>query len=257
MIKFPYIGITDFTSFEQVVDMLEVFQKHKPSWSARQLHVGVMMSYKTLNHLSTSWAKSFPQSEDIVRIFQPVQGDVFYCLHYADYDDMTSFIDLRRAISYSGPELDAIQLDMTWPSPQLIIDGVRNSGKHLEVILQIGKAAFERIRNNPAVLVDRLSSYEGCIDRVLLDKSVGHGIGLDASELLPFAKAIKERFRFEIGAAGGLGPDSVQLVKPLASEFPGLSIDAQSKLRKTGDAHDPIDWDLAENYLIRALQILK
>jgi hypothetical protein len=56
-------------------------------------------------------------------------------------------------------------------------------------------------------------------------------------------------------AVGGLGPDTMDVVLPLVAEFPDISIDAQGKLRKSGNALDPIHWDLAAGYLCEAGKI--
>jgi hypothetical protein len=81
---------------------------------------------------------------------------------------------------------------------------------------------------------------------------------MDAVGLIPFARAINEAFpNLGIAAAGGLGPKSVGLVEPLYQGFPDLSIDAQGKLRPSGDALDPIDWDMAAEYLVQALRLLR
>ena len=69
--------------------------------------------------------------------------------------------------------------------------------------------------------------------------------------------AFHQRSSRGIVAAGGLGPESVGLVEPLYREFPDLSIDAQGKLRPSGSALHPIDWDMAETYLVKALQLLR
>lgn len=254
MNKKPYIGITDFTNFEQVTKMLEVFRRHRSSES-RLLHIGVMMSFKTLNDIETKWSKAFPSKKIIADIFG--SDDVYNCLHYADYDHDTDFFkDLARAISYGGIGIHAVQLDMVWPDPGQVASGVHTSRKQIEVILQVGKNAIEAANNDPDEVVRRLEDYEGVIHRVLLDMSMGRGLGMDATGLIPFARAIKERFPdFGLGAAGGLGPSSIDLVKPLAEEFPDMSIDAQGKLRPTGNALDPIDWGMAEEYLVKALEL--
>jgi hypothetical protein len=256
----PYIGITDFTNFEQVTKMLEVFRRHKQSGSQRVLHVGVMMSYRTLNGIETKWSKAFPPKEKISSIFGLTDdaSDLYYCLHYADYSNDTRFTDLARGIEFAGPWVNAIQLDMPWPDPGMVVSGVRASREQVEVILQVGKKAIEEANNDPAEVVMRLEDYEGIIHRVLLDKSMGRGIGMDAQGLISFAHAIKNRFpNLGLVVAGGLGPDSLNLVEPLVREFPGLSIDAQGKLRPSGDALDPIDWDMAGSYLAKALKLLK
>ena len=254
---FPYIGITDFMTFEQVEKMSAVFRMHLPQGSNRLLHVGVMMSYKTLHDIETKWSKALPAKEAIAGIFG--SDDVYNCLHYADYDHNPDLGNtLARAISYGGIGINAVQLDMPWPDPGQVARGVHTSRKHIEVILQIGKNAIEEANDDPRTVAQRLEDYDGIIHRVLLDKSMGRGLGMDAVALIPFARAIKERFpNLGLTVAGGLGPNTMSLVEPLVAEFHDLSIDAQGKLRPSGNALDPIDWDMAREYLVKALTLLK
>jgi len=250
----PYIGITDFANFEQVQDMLSIFDAHLPKESNRKLHVGVMMSYKTFCGVPSKWQDVFPPKEALPGIFASDQ--TYNCLHYADYDDKTDFRILSQAIFYADAHLHALQLDMVWPDPGMIASGVHTSRKPIEVILQIGKSAIEQARNDLKIVVKKLGDYDGVIHRVLLDKSMGKGLGMDACGLIPFARAIRQNFpKLGIGAAGGLGPDTMHLVETLAKEFPDLSIDAQGKLRPSGNAMDPIDWEMAGAYLAKALEL--
>ncbi|MCX6735899.1 MAG: hypothetical protein NTZ13_02350 [Candidatus Parcubacteria bacterium] len=252
----PYVGITDFMTFEQVQQMLAVFKSNLAPSQNRRLHVGVMMSYKTLHNLETRWTKAFPKKENIADIFS--SSETMNCLHYADYEAIDVQCSIAKAISYGGNGINALQLDMIWPNPDYIAKAVFASGVNLEVILQIGKNAIEEANDDPKEVVKRLSGYKDIVQYVLLDKSMGQGLGMDATGLIPFAKAVKEAFpEISIVAAGGLGPESVGLVKPLVLEFPDISIDAQGKLRQSGNALDPIDWNMAEMYLIKALALLK
>lgn len=252
----PYIGITDFTAFWQVKDMLETFKTHLPPGSLRKLHVGVMMSYKTLHDIASRWQKAFPQKEAIADIFS--SDEAYNCLHFADYNNMPELWEsLAQAISYGGICIDAVQLDMIWPDPGQVMEGVHVSRKHIEVILQIGRKALHEVRNNPQALVEKLANYEGVIHRVLLDKSGGEGRGMNANELLPFARAIRENFpTLGIVVAGGLGPETMHLVEPIIKEFPDVSIDAQGRLRPSENALDPVDWNMAGTYLVKALELL-
>lgn len=253
----PYIGITDFMQFSQVEEMLKVFNAHKPRGSNRKLHVGVMMSHKTLNNIPNEWQNAFPPKEVIADIFS--SDEAYNCLHYADYDrDNTSSLQeyLLEAIGYGGEKIHALQLDMVWPDPWRISDAVRRSGKDIEIILQVGKNALEEIGDDPQSVVQMLEAYEGVIHRVLLDKSMGRGVGMNALELIPLAHAIRERFpNLGLVVAGGLGPKSVNLARPVIEVFPDISIDAQSKLRPSGSALDPVDWEMAGVYLIKALDL--
>ncbi len=252
-----YIGITDFTSFAEVERMLALFNAHRKPGSTRLLHVGVMMSYKTLNGLETKWAKAFPPKGTIASIF--ASSEVMNCLHYANYDFNPNLRhSLAEAIGWGGSGITALQLDMIWPDPEEIRRGIALAKKEVEIILQVGKNSMEECFYDPCMVAKRLEAYRGIIHRVLLDRSMGRGLSMDAPGFIPFAEAIERRLpELGIGAAGGLGPGGVCLVGPLKDRFPNLSIDAQSKLRRSGNALDPIDWDLAEAYLREALELFE
>lgn len=267
----PYIGITDFTTSEQVERMLKVFRANRPKGSRRRLHIGVMMSYKTLHGIDTQWAKAFPAKETISQIFNPVDDvddpdyrdlvdDVMFTLHYADYETPSNlFKNLMEALHYAGSYVDALQLDMPWPDPAAVANAVHASRINgLEVILQVGAKSMQMASDNPNIVVDMLYSYHTFITHVLLDRSMGKGLGMDAELLHLYADAISEAYpHLQLVFAGGLGPDSMNLLDPLLSKYPNMSIDAQGQLRPSKSALDPIDWDMAEEYLIKALQVLE
>jgi len=164
-----YIAITDFQDSGQVSRMLGVFKKYLPPHSKRKLHVGVMASYKTLHGLPTEWSKVFAPKEKIAKIFSCDQ--TYNCLHYASFSGEDHLSEsISKAVFYGGRGIDAIQLDMTWPDPGQIAQGLDASSKPLEVILQVGTEAFKAVKNSSKELVLRLSDYETVIDRVLLDK---------------------------------------------------------------------------------------
>lgn len=253
----PYIGITDFMYYDQAQAMQKVFEKHKPQGSPRLLHVGVMMSYKTLHNMETKWDRAFPPKQVIATIF--CSAGTYNCLHYADFSeaDIEFPKSLARAIGWGGMGIHAIQLDMCWPPPGDIAQAVHMSRKQLEVILQIGKKAMSEARYKPSSVAKSLDAYEGVIHRVLLDMSGGRGEPMKPGKLLPFARAIRERHpQLGITFAGGLGPESMHLMGPIIEEFPDASCDAQGRLRPSGNALDPIDWSMASEYLVRALACL-
>lgn len=252
----PYIGITDFMHGDQVVSMFAVFVRHLRQESERKLHIGVMMSRKTLLGLPSNWTGAFPPKEDVAGIF--CSDETYNCLHYIDYDGKPQFWkDLTRAIGYGGIGIHAVQLDMVWPEPDQILNAVHASRKQLEVILQLNSSSLDLVRNDPRRLVDELSEYDGVIHRVLLDMSMGRGLPMDAPRLIPFLQAIRNTFpNMGLGVAGGLGPETMHLVKPITELCPDISIDAQGRLRPSGSALDPVDWDMAGEYLKQALAIL-
>jgi hypothetical protein len=147
---------------------------------------------------------------------------------------------------------------MPWPDPEMIAQGVHKSKKDIEVILQIGRQSLDEMDNDPLKVVNYLEQYKGVIHRVLLDKSMGEGRSMDAEELAVYAQVIREHFpHLRITFAGGLGPDSLELVEPLVRKFPEISIDAQARLRPSRSILDPINWSMAEEYLTKALTLWK
>lgn len=258
--QIPYIGITDFTSQKQVLEMAKIFLKYERSRS-RRLAVGVMMSYKTLNNIPSRWSEIFPAKERIVEIFGSrnpacVPGVVMNTIHYANYKHEGDLCDqLRRVAEYGGPNLHAIQLDMTWPNPREVYN-FRKYFPGVKIILQIGPQAFEQVGNDYAKIVHGLFVYGGSLEYVLLDKSAGKGKDLDSGSLLSLISFLSRRNDLGIVVAGGLGPKTLQLLGDIPRLFPDVSIDAQGKLRPSGSNLDPIDWKMAGDYLKKALQIL-
>lgn len=271
----PYIGITDFSCKREVDAMLSVFMEVFPSKN-RKLMVGTMMSYKTLHNLPTKWANVFPTREQFCDIYPSICNLLLNTLHYADYDGLTMPDDLSNAIIMAGhrgpfnpPALDAIQLDMIWPSQQLIKEGVwyaesivdestknEDSLRDLKIILQVGTIAMEKLDNDPKMVAAKIAEYGNLIHCVLFDRSGGLGKKMDPDLLRSYIIETKSRCpNISIAVAGGLGPDTIDLVIPLVAEFPDISIDAQGKLRRSGSALDPIDWDLAEMYIRKAGEI--
>lgn len=254
MLRDPYIGITDFMTREQVEHMLAVLRANLRPGQQRRLHVGVMMSHKTLHGEETKWTAAFPRNEAIAGIFG--SSEAMNCLHFVG-ENQVLYEDLVLAIGYGGAGMNALQLDMAWPDPDQIQRAVLASDKQLEVVLQVGGNAIRQAGDSPVGVVERLRRYEEVIQWVLLDKSMGAGIPMDAVGLIPYVEAIKETFPdLGVAVAGGLGPKTMHLVAPLAKLFPGISIDAQGRLRPSNNALYPVDWDMAAEYLTKALRLL-
>jgi hypothetical protein len=251
---FSYIGICDFRKWQQASKAVQHFQMlcEKYEVQDRKLMVGVMMSYDTMTGKPSYWTDFWPKNEAVADIFvdHPL---AFNTLHYVDYNCNTSTSHLMEAADYGIPYIHAIQLDMVWP-PDVIIKGLRRRFLKLKVVLQVNTDALQLVGDKPNLLVDCLKKYEGIVDYVLLDKSIGRGVEMDAEVLLPFALAIAEHLPWlGIAAGGGLGPGTVDLVEPLRKAIPTISWDAQGKLRTSGNSADPLEWDRIKLYLLESV----
>mgnify|MGYP001612476946 CR=1 FL=1 len=254
----PYIGITDFTDKSQVEAMLAVLKRVSSKHLIRKLGVGVMMSRKTLNGLPSRFSEVFPAKEKIADIFvdDPLAYNV---LHYADYEGIDVLENLTKAVKWGGPNLHAIQLDMIWPDCMSILKFKWGGQSQIDLILQINPSAMKQVNYETRCLADSLDVYHEELSAVLLDMSMGQGKPMSWLDLLPHLAYLNQRNPgLGLAVAGGLGPDSLNLVKPLVDCFvPEISIDAQGKLRPSGSYLDPIDWQMAEEYLVRAMEIFQ
>ncbi len=255
-----YIGITDFETPEQAQKMLDIFAELIQGKQPRKLMVGIMSSYKTLNGIDTKWAKAWPTNEGVGDFFKP-HPLALNTLHYADFAQATTSKDLIQAVQFADTHggLDALQLDMPWPDPVMLSEAIRNFAplkkRQMPIILQVGSVAIKQCGGNMADVVKMLFRYENIISHILLDLSGGKGIAMDTNVIRMQIRMIKDHYgdKFAIAVAGGLGPDTMNLIHPLLGEFPDLSIDAQGKLHVDGDALKPSDPVKQEAYLRAAV----
>ena len=252
----PYIGISDFTDTRQVRQMRQVFIESGGAEVGRKLHVGVMMSRKTLNGIHSEWTGVFPKNEAIAEIFM-THPAVVNVLHYADFEGIDEAENIEAAIKWAGPRVDAIQLDMIWPDP-MTVRFHRELHPEIDLVLRVNAKAMSLVGDDPTNVAERLEEYGDAVDMVLLDRSMGSALPMEAETILPYAWRIAERVpSVRLAVAGGLGPGSVSLAEPIIREFPDVSIDASGRLRASGDAKDPVEWDRASRYLAEAIQLFR
>lgn len=262
MNKVPYIGITDFTTAAQAAIMRALLDDEG---CRHQLHVGVMMSYKTLHGLETKWADIFPPKESLQDIFVEREG-VLNVLHYADYDNLSRIDDWIEALEWAGPAIDAIQFDMPWPNEEALAtfrQYLVHRQRPVQFIIQVSERSMKEAGRQD-VTTTRLQGYrdQDCMDYVLFDMSGGKGVPMDSDTLLSYMCLTMFGIPdANIAVAGGLGPTTMYLAEPIVQEFAResipISFDAQSKLRGSGSALDPVDWGFAAEYLRQAAMLLR
>jgi len=246
----PYIGITGFRYRHEVERMYEVFSGYRPVGSPRMLHVGTMMSRKTLLGKESRFTHAFPKNHEYREIFS--LDAVYNCLHYVDYSDTPDpnlSHNLQSAICLCGRNLDAIQLDVVWPDPHAIQHAISSHRRKLEVILQVGPKAIDAAGNTPIRVVRKLNEYAKCVDRVLFDLSCGTGTLIRPNVAIPYLREIDSHHPFSLVVAGGFGPHTMEPLAEIRKQFPCVSHDAESRLRTSGSNRDPINWDLAADYI--------
>ncbi len=256
MIKKPYIGVTDFTSKSEVDTITSLL----PDNFSHRLHVGAMISYKTLNKIptQTGWENIWLDEVGLKSLFVPHEK-VFNVIHYADYDPLKPTIakDLLSSIDMCGPGLDGIQLDMIWPRHSLL-KAIKESYPNLSIILQVSSAAINDLPPDIS-LKQMLQHYKNKnhTDYILLDYGMGKGTVFEPSKALSLIELALTVFEEDsIAVAGGLGPNTYNNLKEILKKYPGLGCDAQGKLRPSGSAIDPLDFDLVASYVKGVVSLL-
>ena len=220
-----------------------------PTNSNRQAMIGALVSQKSMGGRPGRWPNRYPRTEQVADLFLPHPA-LLNVVHYNTDDPTTLCRQLSEVIQLAGPNLHGFQLNLTWPPPDEL-GRFADQYPSLKLILQIGQESCRLVAEDPVGIAGRLrADYQGLVHYVLLDLSAGYGQPLDTSWCLQQLRELRSaNLGLGLGVAGGLSPSSLHLVRPLAKEFPSLSIDAEARLR---DEHDTLDMDLALDYIKRA-----
>jgi len=248
----PYIGITGFMSATEVSKALQLFVLG----GKRSLMVGVLASHKSLRNIPMKpiRARQTPNPADLPQIF-PEDGRTINLVHYGAHRGQEESLleDMFKIHQLAGRNLHGLQLNAVWPPTWMLIEYRKSVGASPDIVLQVGAEAMAQCENNPKIIADKLQNYLGLINYILIDASGGLGKPLDTEKSRNILSEITSRsWKLGLGVAGGLGPDTLDLIAPLVQEFPNLNIDAQGKLR---DEANNLNIDACEKYLTEALKL--
>jgi phosphoribosylanthranilate isomerase len=135
-----------------------------------------------------------------------------------------------------------IQLNINWPDPN-DVKRIKDTYPKLSIILQVsGFSSLEKVK-----------SYYGFCDYILIDSSKGRGIEFNLNEVVKAYRTIQEYIPTTIGIAGGFSPENVRgrvldLRKSLRTD--NFCIDAQNRLRTNGH----LDMHKVDKYLKEAIE---
>jgi len=245
----PYIGVTGCMSNQEVEHLLRLMPE--PIDPPQLLMVGVLVSSKTMAGGKNKYPNRYPGMNDVYRIF-PDHGPALNLVHYNTQEPDTLYEQLMQMTDWWRYRINGFQLNVAWPDPRIIKRYV-TACPTKDIVLQVGGHAFEMIGNSPTHLVERVKEYQGLIKCVLLDPSGGHGTLLDMARMIGYLDVLyASKVDIGIGIAGGLCAETLDHVAPLIKGFPGLSIDAEGRLR---DGDDHLDLVKAEAYVQKALAL--
>ncbi len=244
----PYIGVTGFMSRDEVLKALEVV----PKKSTHRLMAGVLMSSKTLDGLTNKYPGRYPQRDQIADILVD-DPRALNLVHYNTDKPETLFRQLTKISKLAGPNLDGFQLNIAWPSICQVEDWWENNPDKF-LVLQIGRQAMKQVASLEH-FQNLLGAYVPMVDAILIDASMGEGRPLIVEDCRKYLQAASIYSTLGLGAAGGLGQETLHSFGVLFSEFPGLSPDAQNCLR-TPPPEDALHISAMQGYLKKAFSIV-
>ncbi len=254
----PYIGITGVTTTAQVRSLEETFQSTREGLPDHILHIGLLVNQTP--EVPVDRRHLYPSKKTCRTICSFGDSRVMNTLHITDTSGSRANHlghDLKSILNETGVP-DAIQLDLSWPCPQQIKDGLDKHLPDLSIILQVNfREIHEDSSIGPTALALKLKRYAGLITHIVLDGSLGRAIPLDLKKISPYLKKIREYHPdLRIVIVGGLGPDSLPEYQEIEIFLPHLSFDAEGELQKT-TGRKGLDLLQASSYLIKAALLLK
>ena len=241
----PYIGITGFMTREEVEKALGCM----PFPSRRLLMIGVLANETTMKSYNHEGNGHHPNVENIKNIFVS-HPSALNMVHYHTKDTDTLFEQLMQLSEMSGQNLHGFQFNMVWPPKIELKKYYLQYPNHL-MVLVIDDRALNAVGNSPELLISKIKEYEGLIDYILLDRSLGYGIPMDTDFMRKYISVLRST-GLGIVIAGGLSSKTLYKIGSLVRDFKGLSIDAENNIRNTDDSLNP---DAACDYIYGALRI--
>jgi hypothetical protein len=247
-----YTGLAGFTSADEVRAVAghapTVAPFGTPAFGYRRLAIGILASPSTLHGRPPSrFPERYPAATRIREIIDAGAAEVRYatsrlfslkerCLriiHYASHEpDLLA--QLERLTEIAGPNLDGFQLNIAWP-PVMDLEAWSQAHPGKRIVIQVNSAMIASCGGDAIALTANLGRYHGVMTDVLFDPSGGQGKALDLASARAFLETFHRLFkdRVGIGVAGGLDAGSVASLAPLFRDWPGLSIDAEGRVRDT------------------------
>lgn len=234
----PYIGITGFTTIEQVKHTVQLWDSLK--CESHQLMMGFLIGYKELAglpHESFKYCKLNGEFEQMLKISR--HPNIFRVVHFNTHntddfaDDLINYFLENEKFCPDG-----FQLNIAKPHPKEIRKLI--GSYEIKIILQVNKSLYTELNS--------LQGYPD-VHYYLIDPSGGIGKNIDPNWLDQIISDLPIPTN-QIGIAGGLCPENIA---EFAHNHPICSFDAESKLRTNNE----LDLVKVEAYLKNFVTTIK
>ncbi len=249
----PYVGVTGITSPKEVKEILKII----PDNLQRKVFLGTLVSQMTLEGKKNNVPSRYPDMSIIPDVLVRDER-IAHVIHFSPGQQELSIESLRKIARLGKENIDGIQLNALWPDPA-VLSAFKKEYPSIKVILQVEfiEDIQKKRQRTVGSIANHASRYIGTVDYLLLDPSLGRHIPLNPNIILPYVRYFSRNehaFHMHVSVAGGLSAKRIKALKPLLSECPTLSFDAESALRSS--SLDILSIGEVRRYLKRAAQLL-
>jgi hypothetical protein len=222
-----YIGVTGFKTVKEVELCRDTSRGRKPS-----IMYGILANPKTISYPGIEGTRR-PKLTDISKLLPHMPRDSIPTIHYCTQNRQVSK-ELASILDYDSNFNEGyrtVQLNQRLPDVREIEKLKNRYSGILTVILQLEPPDLADPKKTGKILND----YNGLVEYVIIDPSLGAGLDLDKSTSLRMMNEIKINAMPVI--AGGLSGNNVaQTIAFFRSEYgENFCIDAEGQLRGRSD----------------------
>lgn len=251
----PYVGITGFMDAAEAAHALKVFGNPRGTFNYK-LMVGVLASAKTIRGGEAPFQNRYPVMRKIPTIF-PISDQTLGLIHFSTNYPAYLYRDMQILAEHCAhnPGFHGFQLNVDWPDVDQLKRWKNESLVGRTLVLAVTPKTMHAAGNTPEIVAELVAkSYLSLVDYILLDSSGGHGKPLDLLTTLNYLRAFAQvGITQNFVIAGGLYASNLVLASAIAQEFPGISIDAEGKLR---NQNGHLDLEESTYYLNAAKNVL-
>jgi phosphoribosylanthranilate isomerase len=247
-----YIGITGYKTKEEITATQKAF---KDAGITSDNNITAMIGFLIHEKQAYDWTlegRRNPSVEKLNDLLYSVPDNWLSTIHYCassrtlNVDALSTIIDFED----NKEAIKAVQLNIDYPHPAQI-EFLKKRYPGLYIIQQVNP-------NFPGIdAVSKVMDYEGLVDKLLIDPSLGAGIEYNISQSANLINRIYEKTtKFSYVVCGGLSDSNVygKIMEAKSLVKPHFSIDAEGRLR-TWDGQG-LNIDAVTNYVKNAARAL-
>ncbi|HUC95635.1 MAG TPA: hypothetical protein VMR76_01595 [Candidatus Saccharimonadia bacterium] len=250
----PYIGISGIARYEQHEDIVDLAIRERLDLLGYFIMIGVQATGKTQvldvpNKRGQMW---HPVGDTIAEAAGNEDSGLTKPYIHAFFDGETELAQgvinvMRRTRHYvRGFQFNGL----AWVDHDYrpFLHGFKEDYPDQSIILQAGSLTLDN--HSSSEVAASLETMP--VDYMLVDPSGGYGREMDVTRVRSYVDEVYQRqIPISVGVSGGLEAQNVEeLIGPLMGEYPGLSCDAEGRLRKGPEGLTVLDMEAVEAYII-------